>query len=72
MTKKKIRVKLVGKDAHTAYVALPGHRTKPGIVSKTLTLSEMIEYKGPQIHLDLDKEGKLIGIEVLCYETDLE
>lgn len=62
---KKIRVQFEGEDAHTAYVALPGHRHEPGIVSKTVILGELIDYKGPQIHLDLDKDGTLIGIEIL-------
>ncbi len=62
---KKTRVKLVGHDARTAYGALPGYRLKFGIVSKTVDLKELLEYQGPRVHLDLDKEGRLIGIEIL-------
>ena len=63
---KKIRVQFEGEDAHTAYVALPGHRHEPGIVSKTILLNEVLELKGPHVHLDLDREGRLIGIEILA------
>jgi len=63
---KKIRVSCVGEDAHTAYVALPGHRSEPGIVSKTIILNEVLAFKGPHVHLDIDKEGRLIGIEILA------
>jgi hypothetical protein len=67
MTDKKIRVKLVGDDAHTAYIALPGYPERPeGVVSKTLILDAIVPgYKGPRVHLDFDKDGILIGIEVL-------
>jgi len=63
---KKIRMTCEGEDAHTAYVALPGHRSEHGIVSKTIILNEVLDFKGPHVHLDLDKEGRLIGIEILA------
>lgn len=63
---KKIRVQYEGEDAHTAYVALRGHRSEPGIVSKTIILNDVLDFKGPHVHLDLDKEGRLIGIEILA------
>ena len=63
---KKIRVEFEGEDAHAAYVALSGHRHEPGIVSKTIILNEVLDFKGPHVHLDLDKEGRLIGIEILA------
>lgn len=68
MKEKKIRVKLVGDDAHTAYIALPGYREGPefGRVSKTLILDALVPgYKGPRVHLDFNKDGTLIGIELL-------
>jgi len=65
MTRQKIRVQLVGHDAHTAYVALPGHRSRAGMVSKTILLDDILDYTGPRVHLDLDKNGTLIGIEIL-------
>lgn len=66
---KKIRAKVSGRWSDTAYIALPGHPDKPepGYVSKTLVLYHLIEnYKGPRIHLDFNKEGVLIGIEILA------
>jgi hypothetical protein len=35
------------------------------MVSKTVTLNDILDYKGPRVHLDLDKNGTLIGIEIL-------
>lgn len=64
--KKCIRVKLVGREARTAYVFLPGHESLPGEAAKTLSLDNIVEgYKGPRVHLDFNKAGELIGIEVL-------
>lgn len=65
---KKIRVTMTGSDAHTAYVALPGHEMKPGIVSCSIRLDDLIkDYHGPQINLDFDRNKRLIGIEVLVF-----
>ena len=67
MTRRKIIPKTVGRDAHTAYIALPGHRDEPGVVAKMLDLAELIEkYQGPRVHLDFNKRGVLIGIEILA------
>ena len=61
-----IRVKLAGKSARSAYVYLPGHQSLPGVVSKTLSLDDLVEaYKGPRVHLDFSNAGELIGIEIL-------
>jgi hypothetical protein len=68
---KKIQVKFVGKDAHTAYVELPGHRPEAGIVSRSVRLDGLIEdYKGPAVNLDFDQAGLLIGIEILVYPSE--
>ena len=67
MPEQKIRVRLVGQDAHTAYISLPGHGEEPGTVSKTLSLDALVDgYSGPRVHLDFDRDGTLIGIEVLA------
>jgi hypothetical protein len=66
----KIRVKLIGEDSHTAYIALPGSPKdlQRGSVSKTICLDNIVEnFKGPRINLDFNKEGVLIGIEVLVF-----
>ena len=49
------------------YVYLPDHpgRLSFGCVVRQLRLCELIEnYSGPDIHLDFDKNDKLIGIEI--------
>jgi len=68
MANKKIRLKMSNPNSDSAYVALPGYPKEPvfGTVSRTICLDEVIEnFKGPRINLDFDKEGVLIGIEIL-------
>jgi len=63
---RKIRVKVTGRWGDTAYIALPGHRHEPGIVAKSARLGALVKnYKGPWVMFDFDKEGFLIGIEIL-------
>jgi len=70
--KKFIRVKLVGRDARTAYVYLPGHQSRPGEVSKTVSLDNIVEgYNGPRVHLDFNKTGELVGVEILVSENEV-
>ena len=70
MDKQKIRVQLTRHAAHTAYIALPGYRKEPGIVSKSLTLGALVkDYSGPSVNLDFGKDGRLIGIEILVYPS---
>jgi hypothetical protein len=67
MAKQKIRVKTIGSDSHTAYIALPGHPREliPGVVSRTICLDDVIEdFEGPRVQLDFDKNKRLIGIEI--------
>ena len=68
MKEKKIRVRMSADDSDSAYVALPGCPDEPqyGIVSKTVCLDDVVEdFKGPGINLDFNKDGVLIGIEIL-------
>jgi len=70
MATPKIRVKLVGRDSHTAYIALPGHPEEmtPGVVSETISLDDIIDgYIGPRVHLDFANDKRLIGIEILVF-----
>lgn len=66
---KPIELKLSPDDEDVGYLFLPDH---PGskhknVVEKQLELRELInDYKGPDIYLDFDTEGRLIGIEVLA------
>lgn len=57
-------------DVHpgVAYLTLPDHpgRGVYGCVDRTVELRDIIgDYKGPDVNLDFDKEGVLIGIEIL-------
>ena len=53
----------------TAYLYLPGMKGQRA--ASTLPLSDFIEnYRGPDINVDLTDDGKLIGIEVLIWETE--
>ena len=65
--RKKIRVKLSGKQAETAYVMFEGYKLKPGIAKKTVWVSELIpNYKGPRLLIDFDETGQAIGLEILA------
>lgn len=64
----KIRIKMRSPDADTAYIALPGYpeQLTSGVVKKSVSLDDIYDYEGPRVQLDFDKEGKLIGIEVVA------
>jgi hypothetical protein len=48
------------------YLRLPDHKGGHGTVARTVRLSELMpEAKGPDVYLDFDAEGTLIGIEIL-------
>lgn len=69
---KRIQVKLVGRNAHIAMIRLPGYQQGQGVVSRTIRVEDLMKhYKGPQVLLDFDKEGRLIAIEILVYDSDL-
>jgi hypothetical protein len=73
VAEQKIRVRLVGDDARTAYVALPGspEEPQPGVVARSLNLADLVmQYSGPRVHLDFNKDGTLIGIEILVFGSD--
>jgi hypothetical protein len=70
MAEQKIRVKMNGEDSDTAYIALPGYPDQPqfGVVSKTISLDDVLDsFRGPRINLDFNKDGVLIGIEILVW-----
>lgn len=75
--KRKIKLKISDHDPNVAYLTLPDHPGKnaydrfdqktEGFVSRTQEIKDLIpDYKGPDINLDFDKEGTLIGIEILA------
>jgi uncharacterized protein YuzE len=53
-------------DSPTAYLYLPTHpgAGTVGACAKIVRLSEFVSYKGPDIYLEFDKEGTIIGIEI--------
>lgn len=55
--------------AGASYLTLPFHpgRGTWGCVANTIPLDQIIEgYEGPDVNLDFDAKGRLIGIEVLA------
>lgn len=66
-----IRPRICGQYAGTAYIELPGYRSEPGIVKKTIRIESIIaKYKGPMVNLCFNADGRLIGIEILVFEGD--
>jgi hypothetical protein len=55
-------------DADVAYLRLPSHTgTSPCKMSKSVRLRDLIgTYKGPDVVLDFDLRGVLVGIEILA------
>lgn len=55
--------------ANASYLILPGHpgRGTKGCVANSVPLDQLITgYDGPDVTLDFDAQGRLIGIEVLA------
>ena len=55
-------------DNDVAYITLPEHPGKgvSGAVSKQIRLLDLTAYDGPDIYLDFDSKGHLIGLEILA------
>jgi uncharacterized protein YuzE len=55
--------------ANASYLTLPDHpgRGTWGCVANSIPLDQVIEgYEGPDVVLDFDANGRLIGIEILA------
>lgn len=55
--------------ANASYLYLPEHPgvDSSGCVANTIPLHQIVEgYLGPDINLDFDGQGRLIGIEILA------
>lgn len=63
--KDRLRLTTSEDDDEVGYVTLPGHPGPgvPGAVTRTVRLRTLLDYVGPDVNLDLDSEGKLIGVE---------
>lgn len=55
-------------DKNVAYLALPDHpgRGTPGVTAQQRRLRDLMPYSGPDLYLDFDKDGRLIGVEILA------
>ena len=67
MAEQKISLAVSADDQDVAYLYLPGHagRGTPS-VAKQVRLSSLLTYKGPELYLDFDGDGQLVGVEVLA------
>lgn len=63
----KIELRISDDDESVAYLYLPDHPGPGarGVVAKHVKLGTLLPYKGPEILLDMDADGRLIGIEVI-------
>ena len=54
-------------DEDVAYLTLPGYpgQGTPGAAAKQTRLLDLMTYVGPDIYFDFDKNGTLIGVEIL-------
>jgi hypothetical protein len=62
-----ITLKVSSDDPKVAYLYLPNHPkiAKSGLVKKQLRLADLIDdYKGPDIYLDFDTEGSIVGMDI--------
>jgi len=63
----RFRLKISEDDEMVAYLQLPTHPGTTCKMSKSLRLSEAIgHYVGPDVVLDFDESGTLVGIELLA------
>ena len=58
------RLEVSGPDV--AYLRLPAHDGAPGSVARSVMVTSGIEgYQGADVVLDLDSEGRLLGVEIV-------
>ena len=68
MSLSKVILSVSEDDPNINYIYMPKHPRdlQYGVVKRTIRLSKLInEYIGPDIYLDVDEKGVLIGMEVL-------
>jgi len=63
----KLKLEISEDDDDVAYLTLPDHPGSgtPGVVARQVRLRDLMEFSGPDVHLDFDRNGTLIGIELL-------
>ncbi|MBQ4769777.1 DUF2283 domain-containing protein [Pectobacterium versatile] len=65
MRKNRINLE-ISDDSDMAYLFLPSHpgKGKAGVTVKQVALQSIMEnYQGPEIYLDFDSDGNIIGME---------
>lgn len=62
----RFRLKVSSDDPGVAYLSLPGHAVGPTKTSRSVRLVDVLgRYEGPDVVLDFDAAGVLVGIEVV-------
>jgi uncharacterized protein YuzE len=60
-------LKVSDDDADVAYLRLPTHAVGLSKVSRSVRLIDLMgKYDGPEVVLDFDAKGVLVGIEILA------
>lgn len=53
--------------ANASYLYLPDHPRSDACIANTVPLEQVLPgYQGPDVNLDFDQGGRLIGIEVMA------
>ena len=67
MSDAKIELTVSEGDPDVAYLTLPKYTGGHGSVSRTVSVRGLMdEYKGPDLYLDFDHDGYLVGVEILA------
>lgn len=62
----RFELKVSEDDAEVAYLRLPMHSGQITRISKSVRLVDLMgEYDGPDVVLDFDMRGTLVGIEIV-------
>jgi len=62
----RFELKVSGDDGEVAYLRLPTHAGEMTRMSKSVRLVDLMgKYNGPDVVLDFDANGTLVGIEIV-------
>lgn len=63
----KFQFKVSEDDDEVAYLEMPRHPGSfPGVVKKTVSLRDLLDYSGPDLYFNFDENNVLIGVEILA------
>ncbi len=66
MSMGRFELKVSADDDQVAYLRLPTHSGKTTRMSKSIRLIDLIgKYDGPEVVVDFDPNGMLVGIEII-------